>query len=158
MAKKYCDYSAEEKILHSQRVLRWRKANPEKVRAWEASIRSRRTKKPRGRPRKVRTEAEDILRTKHKSYSRVGISLDLVNQILAAQGGKCAICERELDILHSNNSLKCPNVDHCHITMKIRGVLCRPCNQWLGLYETNKAFLQKSDTYLDNRPQWGDLK
>lgn len=41
----------------------------------------------------------------------------------AAQEGKCAVCERDFELL-------C--VDHCHDTGKVRGLLCHSCNSSLG--------------------------
>lgn len=43
------------------------------------------------------------------------------DEILQAQGHRCAICTIEL----ANDAAV---LDHCHITGAIRGVLCRNCN------------------------------
>lgn len=54
------------------------------------------------------------------------------NQMLAAQGGKCALC-----------GLPCaPDkavLDHCHSEGFIRGTLHRSCNSLLGKLENNRA-------------------
>lgn len=58
--------------------------------------------------------------------------------MLLAQGGTCAICETEM---------KHPRIDHCHVTGKVRGILCQACNLKLaGIDDT--AFLEKALTYL----------
>lgn len=58
--------------------------------------------------------------------------------MLAAQGGKCAICEA-------------PNpehVDHDHLSKEVRGILCFNCNTGLGHFKDNIANMHKSITYL----------
>lgn len=43
------------------------------------------------------------------------------------------------------------NVDHCHTTSKIRGVLCNKCNQALGLFKDNPDNLLKAIKYLNDK-------
>lgn len=50
-------------------------------------------------------------------------------KVLAGQGGKCALCQREPST---------PVLDHDHFTGRIRGVLCRGCNAMLGHIENNR--------------------
>jgi hypothetical protein len=59
------------------------------------------------------------------------------HQFLEAQTGLCAICLKQIETK--------PNLDHCHKTGMIRGVLCTSCNVMLGWYEANQAQIQ---TYL----------
>jgi recombination endonuclease VII len=158
VGKKYADFTPAEKAAHKQKVRDWRRANPDKVKAWRITSESLLRKRNPRKRRQPRTDDEIVLKVKDLGYRKLGVSLERVAQILAAQGGKCAICERALLMVRQNNSLECPNLDHCHTTLKIRGVLCRPCNQWLGLYEGNREFLKKSDEYLANHPSWGELK
>ena len=40
------------------------------------------------------------------------------------------------------------NVDHCHETGKIRGLLCHNCNRALGLFKDNVEFLERAILYL----------
>ena len=58
-----------------------------------------------------------------------GITLEQYNQMLAAQGGGCAICGSEP---HEKKRLV---VDHCHSSGRVRALLCGPCNTQLGAYE-----------------------
>lgn len=46
------------------------------------------------------------------------------------QGGRCAICHTHQDQMGERLA-----VDHDHATGKVRGLLCRPCNQSLGMHE-----------------------
>lgn len=58
-----------------------------------------------------------------------GLSLVEYNEILASQGGVCAICGTQ-------SSGKRLSVDHCHETGQVRGILCQRCNLSLGHLET----------------------
>ena len=41
-----------------------------------------------------------------------------------------------------------PHIDHCHMTGKIRGLLCGPCNTGLGVYEKKKDLFKR---YLNEK-------
>lgn len=65
-------------------------------------------------------------------------------EILAAQGGVCAICK---NYCATGNSLA---VDHDHQTGQIRGLLCKNCNTGLGLFKDDKDLLDSAKLYLIN--------
>jgi len=86
---------------------------------------------------------------------RYGISLDDYHKMLEAQGGVCAICKEP-----GKPSRKKPtkyliprllDVDHDHVTGRVRGLLCNSCNRRLvatleqlgHLIEPAKAYLRK---------------
>jgi hypothetical protein len=71
-----------------------------------------------------------------------GLSLEEYNSLLLFQKNMCAICETEFS--NGNN----PHVDHCHITNKVRGLLCRQCNLLLGHAKDDTDILIKSINYL----------
>ncbi len=68
-----------------------------------------------------------------------GISLDDYKKIHSNQTGRCAICLNNLEKLH---------VDHCHITGKVRGLLCQKCNTVLGLVKEDAIVLKSVIDYL----------
>lgn len=72
------------------------------------------------------------------------ISLDDYNAMVLCQLDKCAICHE--------NFLDYPsrNVDHDHVTHKVRGLLCRKCNLALGNFKDNIPNMQSAVNYLDN--------
>lgn len=61
------------------------------------------------------------------------------DEILARQGGKCAIC-RAPDPEH---------VDHDHLFGNVRGILCFNCNGGLGQFKDDIATMRKAITYLE---------
>jgi hypothetical protein len=40
------------------------------------------------------------------------------------------------------------NVDHSHITGKVRGILCPSCNLTIGLFEDNIEIIKNAIKYL----------
>lgn len=73
-----------------------------------------------------------------------GISLDEYNQILASQGGVCAICGRT-----EKENKKMLAVDHDHTTLKNRAILCSSCNLTIGFIEKNKIDIDKIKEYIN---------
>lgn len=75
------------------------------------------------------------------------LSLDEYNQLLAQQNNVCAICHNPQDIV-LNGNVKRLYVDHCHITGKIRGLLCNNCNAGLGRFKDDPMKLINALFYL----------
>lgn len=71
---------------------------------------------------------------------KYGITVSERNLILDLQNGRCKICNTELD------NGKRTHIDHCHLTGKVRGILCHTCNTKLGWYEKHRS---KVDKYLE---------
>lgn len=67
---------------------------------------------------------------------------------LAAQGFKCAICQKSAENLKSYRGDQKFGVDHDHITGKNRGLLCQECNRALGLFHEDTLALQTAIEYL----------
>lgn len=61
----------------------------------------------------------------------------------SAQNGVCKICKR---VCPSGRKL---SVDHCHISGKIRGLLCMKCNKGLGSFEDNMENMKIAIEYLE---------
>lgn len=41
------------------------------------------------------------------------------------------------------------NIDHCHLTKNVRGVLCRPCNLALGLLKDDPKRIRNLALYIE---------
>ena len=76
---------------------------------------------------------------------KYGISYQDYEDILHQQGGGCAICG-ETKPFKGKRFL---NVDHCHSTKQVRGILCQPCNTALGKFKDSTDLLTKAITYLN---------
>jgi hypothetical protein len=78
---------------------------------------------------------------KQKLKDRYGITLEDYDKMFLEQHGVCKLCgkatnRRRLDI------------DHCHTTGKIRGLLCNVCNKTLGLLKDDLKLIEKIKEYL----------
>jgi hypothetical protein len=72
-----------------------------------------------------------------------GLTIEQYNWFFQNQKGYCLGCNRHQSIL--NRKL---NVDHNHITTKVRGLLCIGCNRALGFVEENIQTLLNLANYL----------
>ena len=73
-----------------------------------------------------------------------GITLERYSQILSTQNNSCAICKK-----HKDNFTKSLAVDHCHLTGKVRGLLCTNCNRALGNLKDSIDSAINAVTYLE---------
>lgn len=73
---------------------------------------------------------------------RLGMSQQEYEVLFDSQGGACAICK------NLNWNGKTPNVDHDHITGKIRGILCHNCNTALGRIMDDPKIAQAMGDYI----------
>jgi hypothetical protein len=98
-----------------------------------------RNAKYRGGYRPRRRYSPEALRRRglKKKYN---LTVEQYESMLAAQNECCAICGQKTDgVLH---------VDHDHKTGKVRGLLCRYCNQGIGFLQDNVSVLEKAIKYL----------
>jgi hypothetical protein len=85
---------------------------------------------------------------KHKAWeynlkANYGLTVDEYNEKLKEQNHKCAICG--LDEIDNKKKLA---VDHCHVTGKVRELLCINCNLGLGYFKDNINSLSTALSYL----------
>lgn len=73
-----------------------------------------------------------------------GISLKDYETLLSSQNNTCKICKTA----EPGGKHKIFNVDHCHITGKVRGLLCTGCNMALGGFKDNIETLKIAIDYL----------
>ena len=79
-----------------------------------------------------------------KLRAKYGIGIDEYDRLLAAQGGRCAICKSP----DPRNRWGVFVVDHCHATKRNRGLLCGPCNLMLGYAQDDPETLSAAIEYL----------
>lgn len=129
-------YRAENKDKVRSLTKNWQTANKDRgnayARKWHAE---KRASDPV-------THAKNVRKAQLKR--RYGITLEQYDTMLAAQGGHCALCDRTPE----QEKYKHLNVDHCHATGKIRGLLCTPHNHALGQLGDDEAGLLRAIEYI----------
>lgn len=78
-----------------------------------------------------------------------GLTWTLYEEMLVDQGGKCAICRIDTPT-GKHGSL---HIDHCHTTLKVRGLLCHNCNSGLGHFRDSVDALKRAIAYLETSRQ-----
>lgn len=93
----------------------------------------------RGRARYI--DCKDQVRERHlvKAYGITPLDYDA---ILSSQDGGCAICGRAC------TTGKRLAVDHNHTTGSVRGLLCKNCNQAIGLLGDDPGLIETAARYL----------
>ena len=94
----------------------------------------------KGRERQVyRDYIKHILR-------KYGLYESDIRLMMDNQRGCCAICGKSLDHFGKNG-----NVDHCHKTNVVRGLLCDLCNHGIGSFFDNIENLKNAIKYLEDK-------
>jgi hypothetical protein len=75
---------------------------------------------------------------------KYGVSLTDYNSMFSDQMGACAICGK--------TQRRALDVDHCHKTGSVRGLLCTTCNQMIGHSGDSPDRLVKAAEYLRKSP------
>lgn len=75
--------------------------------------------------------------------NRYGITEADYDLIFKKQNGCCAICG--VDYTNSSRNL---DVDHCHETKIVRGLLCNNCNRGIGHLQDDPIIINKALDYL----------
>ena len=87
---------------------------------------------------------------KARRWQRYGIDALVYIDMLAKQGGGCAICGRSESATDgASGKIRDLSIDHCHTTNVVRGLLCSACNRGIGLLQDNPDTLRKAAAYLD---------
>jgi hypothetical protein len=73
-----------------------------------------------------------------KIKGRYGLDQQEYQHMVKASGGCCSICGDKTKLV----------VDHCHKTLKVRGLICTHCNHGLGKFMDSPERLQKAAEYL----------
>lgn len=85
--------------------------------------------------------------TRERKYIiEYGITIQDYNRMFALQGGRCAICYTEVNLeLYNKKHL---DIDHNHITGKVRELLCNQCNVGIARFNENVLIMEKAINYL----------
>lgn len=142
----------------------WAKSNPEKVKAYSRmwnlqNPEKRRNLKRLYRQRHPQRAAEQVRKAVRKKWDtkyrpdrwrrwlqeKYGITEAQFDAIVQKQKNRCAICKNV-----QSQGPRRPNlcVDHCHVTGRVRGLLCFKCNVMLGAIGDSQKTLRAAIRYL----------
>jgi hypothetical protein len=79
-------------------------------------------------------------RRKYELTHYYGITIKDYDELAERQNNKCAICGLNPEVYLA--------VDHCHVSGKIRGLLCRKCNSAVGLFDNDPCRIEQAMKYL----------
>lgn len=99
--------------------------------------------KPCHQKHRVESSTTPRNRKNEKLKLRYGITYEIWESIRESENFSCMICgitEEEIG--------KRLDVDHCHSSGKVRGILCNPCNVTLGHAKDNIDILTSAIEYL----------
>lgn len=85
-----------------------------------------------------------VVRASYKRLSRYGMLPGEYNFMLAGQQYRCAICG-----VGTPGGWGTWHVDHCHVTGRVRGLLCQHCNTGLGHFKDSPEQLSAAIEYLN---------
>ena len=88
---------------------------------------------------RVRTPHYKLVAKKNLLRRKYGLTHEQYLEKRKAQNEKCPIC---------SNPIGVGAVDHNHTTGKIRDILCRYCNCWIGFIEKNPSLVKPMINYL----------
>ena len=121
------------KALSSTRT--WQAENREHLKAYNRA--KRKTWSPEYKEKVARMQRNNSLKRKY------GIPYDDYQARLKAQKHRCALCPSK-----GRTGPMPLDVDHCHGTGKVRGLLCSKCNRAIGLIGDTAEHLARALEYL----------
>lgn len=153
--------TAEQKAAKADQNKAWRKRNPEKIRAYEAKYRAAAPEKNKAKnkayyaanaqkrlaaarewaaanPERVRARQNRL------RWQAAGIDPIAAEVLRRTHRGVCDCCGRT-----KPGGRWGWNLDHCHDTGRIRGILCHNCNTAIGKLGDNLEGVMNAVRYLE---------
>jgi hypothetical protein len=81
----------------------------------------------------------------YKLQRNFNMSLADKKKMVEQQNDACGICKKAF-----KGKTKAQHVDHCHTTLKVRGILCPQCNTTLGLVKESVTTLYNMIDYVEH--------
>lgn len=147
-------YRAANPEKEKTRQAAYRAANPEKMKAKEVARRAANPEKEKARNAAYYAANREKMKAKGAAYGasgkrsaasrmrKYGMSPEAFQLMLLMQQNACGVCAETF----SGE----PQVDHCHKTGEIRGLLCSRCNKALGLFRDSPETLERAKEWLRN--------
>lgn len=97
----------------------------------------------RRRAAKARQSEEQRAHYRKKGFEfrlkkKYGISPAEYASMYKSQRGRCAVCRRA----------KATDIEHCHKSGRVRGLVCNPCNRLLAALEHSGQYLEAAFRFL----------
>jgi hypothetical protein len=120
------------------KLLEWAKTNYYKhhTKRLERNREKWKTVTPEGRKRRYGASKKCYYKRKY------GMTIQQRDELLARQGG-CAICKSQ-----TPRGRHGWHVDHCHVSGRVRGILCNTCNLGLGALQDSPEICDAAANYL----------
>lgn len=144
----------------------WRGLSPDALKEAKAQYRKEHPEDPQRRKETAKTyyrDNQEEIQKKNSEWTQANpdklfraqlfrlyeMTLEEWTELLIQQLGLCALCGVQMDGPNE------PMVDHCHLTGKVRGLLCGGCNTGLGMFEDCIDLLKLAVKYLRESGQEG---
>ena len=139
------EYMKEYREENKEQIAAYKKEyyeeNKEQIAAWNKEYREKNKEQIAAYMKEYMKEY--IITPTIRRKWRYGISSEDYDAMLEEQDNKCKICLGEF------NDQTVTNIDHCHTTNKVRGILCPHCNRGLGQFKEDIKVLTKAINYLE---------
>lgn len=99
--------------------------------------------------RELTPEAHKLRQRGYSLKRKYGITIEQYEELLDKQNRCCALCER-----HESEFKTSMAVDHDHVSLRIRGILCTACNYRLVARHRDGALLRKIADYVEQGTDW----
>lgn len=84
-----------------------------------------------------------------KRLARYGLTRGEFDALLSGQDGECAVCIRPIEA-------RVLTVDHCHVTGRVRALLCGPCNSGIGMFADDPERMRAAARYVESHKELSD--
>ena len=118
----------------------WREQNREQQRETDRASYRRNISDRRVYQREWKRAHREEVR-EYKYLQLFGITIADYDRMFQSQSGKCAICRRP-------PYARRLDVDHCHITLRVRGLLCHRCNRALAFFSDDPVRMRAAAEYV----------
>jgi hypothetical protein len=92
---------------------------------------------------------------KYTLKSRYELSVEQYQTLYTEQKGKCGICNKEFvncsNVSKNMRGLGGINIDHSHISGKLRGLLCPQCNRSIGLLKDDPKIIKNAIDWITQK-------
>lgn len=134
-------------VKNKKRLAEYDRNRPNRAKRLEQQRQHKKLNRPAVTATERRWRQANVDRHRQRDYNlaKYGISQVEYLRMVEQQGGKCAVCRLIPTGKKPNGIL---HIDHCHVSGKIRALLCNKCNTALGLLRDDPEIATRAATYL----------